>query len=85
MKLSMILKTIACCTLLSLSSLSQAAWPERPINLVIPFPPGGATDIVGRLVAKELSDRLNTTVVVENRAGAASKIDRQRSGLVAGV
>lgn len=74
MKLSMILKTIASCTLLSLSSLSQAAWPERPINLVIPFPPGGATDIVGRLVAKELSDRLNTTVVVENRAGAAGNI-----------
>ena len=48
---------------------SQAAWPIRPITLVIPFPPGGQTDVVGRLVGERLSQRLGQPVVVENRPG----------------
>lgn len=60
--------------LLVASSLAHAAWPERAITLVVPFPPGGSTDVVGRLVGKELSEKLGVSVVVENRSGAAGNI-----------
>ena len=52
----------------------RAAWPEHTITLIVPFPPGGPTDLLGRLLAAELTTRLRNTVVVENRAGAAGNI-----------
>src|SRR5665647_884043 len=53
---------------------ARAAWPERTITLIIPFPPGGPTDLLGRLLAAELSPKLGKTVIVENRAGAIGNI-----------
>jgi tripartite-type tricarboxylate transporter receptor subunit TctC len=50
------------------------AWPARPITLVIPFPPGGASDVVGRQLAQRLGEILGTQVVIENKAGAATAI-----------
>jgi len=54
-----------------------AAWPERPIRIIIPWPPGGSTDIVGRILAAELTPRLKQQVIIDNRPGAASIIGLQ--------
>ena len=49
-------------------------YPDKPIRLVIPYPPGGATDVIGRIIAQELSKSLNQQVVPDNRAGDSGNI-----------
>ena len=60
-----------------LSIASAASWPERPIRVIIPWPPGGSTDIVGRILAADLSSRLKQQVIIDNRAGAGSIVGLQ--------
>lgn len=55
-------------------ALADGAWPARPVKLVVPFAPGGAVDIVGRLAARYLSDELKQQVFVENKSGAGGSL-----------
>jgi tripartite-type tricarboxylate transporter receptor subunit TctC len=56
-------------------ALAQAQdYPVKPVRLIIPFPPGGSNDVVGRMIAVQLSDRLGKNVVVDNRGGAGGTI-----------
>ncbi|HEX2011398.1 MAG TPA: tripartite tricarboxylate transporter substrate binding protein [Roseateles sp.] len=58
-------------------------WPSRPLRLIVPFPPGGAADAIGRTVAQQLSEKLGQNVVVENRAGAGTIIAAQAAATAA--
>ena len=61
--------------LLALSAPVMAQdYPSKPVRLIIPFPPGGSNDVVGRMIALQLSDRLGKQVVVDNRGGAGGVI-----------
>ncbi|HRN06479.1 MAG TPA: tripartite tricarboxylate transporter substrate binding protein [Ottowia sp.] len=70
------LKKLAC--LLALGLIATAAhaqtYPEKPIRMVIPFPPGGGTDILGRLVAQKLTEANKWTIVPDNKAGAGGTL-----------
>ncbi len=68
-----ILSTLAIIALAS-TTVAHAAWPDRPVRLVIPFPPGGPTDALGRQLAQALSTSLGQSVVVDNKAGGNSAI-----------
>jgi len=62
------------------SALAQASWPAQPITMVVPFPPGGPTDLVARVLAQQLASQLGQPVNVDNRPGANGNLG---GGLVA--
>ena len=55
--------------------IAQAqTWPVKPVRLIIPFPPGGSNDVVGRMFGQQLGERLGQSVLIDNRGGAGSTI-----------
>jgi tripartite-type tricarboxylate transporter receptor subunit TctC len=68
------LLAIATCIAFIGVAASQGAWPDRPIRMLISFPPGGSSDAVGRIVQPGLEKRLGQSIVIENRPGAGGMI-----------
>ena len=56
------------------AATAQDNWPTRPLKFILPFPPGGGTDILGRQIAEKLGERLGQPVVTENRGGAGGNV-----------
>jgi tripartite-type tricarboxylate transporter receptor subunit TctC len=59
------------------AALAQSGYPVKPIRLIAPFPPGGTTDVLSRIVAQKLGDALGRQVVIENRPGAGGNIGHE--------
>src|ERR1700693_5932023 len=70
---SLLLKTAGLLLALTTAAAAQD-YPTQPVRLIIPFPPGGSNDVVGRLFATHLSERLGKQVIVDNRGAGAGGI-----------
>lgn len=68
---------VAAVLLIATAVAGAQSWPQKPIRMIVPYPAGGGTDFIGRLAAKELTERLGQQVFVENRAGANGAIGLQ--------
>lgn len=66
-------KTFVACAL-AVASFGASAWPDKPVTLVVPFPPGGSTDTIARLLVPKLQEKLGGSFIVENKAGATGTI-----------
>ena len=73
---SLLMAPLAAPALLALApaARAQAAWPDRPVRVVVPWAPGGSTDAVARIIQQRLSERIGQTIVIENRGGASGAI-----------
>lgn len=74
MKLRTLVGALVCASMLHAGLAVAQAWPTKPIRLMVPFPPGGSTDIVARIVAQKLGERLGQPLVIENRGGGGGTI-----------
>jgi tripartite-type tricarboxylate transporter receptor subunit TctC len=72
-------KLAACAAVLLASQAALAAWPDKPITLVVPFAPGGSSDNVARTIAPLLSEKLGQPIVIENVGGAGGMLGTQRA------
>ncbi len=66
--------TLCAAAALHAAGAAAQAWPTKPVRLMVPFPPGGSTDIVARIVAQKMGERLGQSIVIENRGGAGGTI-----------
>jgi tripartite-type tricarboxylate transporter receptor subunit TctC len=76
-KIQSVLRTagvLSLCAMAGLAGTAFAEWPDRPVRVIVPFGPGGGTDIQGRLLAKKFYESMGQTFVVDNRPGAAGLI-----------
>jgi tripartite-type tricarboxylate transporter receptor subunit TctC len=65
---------VALCAVAPVAAYAADAWPTRPVRMIVAYPPGGGTDIVGRVMAQKLTETLGHTVVIDNRGGASGNI-----------
>ena len=70
------MKSLLTALTLSLAAFGALAdtWPAKPVSLVVPFPPGGSSDMIARTLATKLQDKLGGSFVVENKAGAGGTV-----------
>jgi tripartite-type tricarboxylate transporter receptor subunit TctC len=74
-RLTTFLAALVLAAVLPTTALAQAdSWPSRPVHIVVAYPPGGSTDVAGRLLAEALTRRLGQAVIIDNRAGAGGTI-----------
>ncbi len=66
--------TTVAAALLPLQAMAQAAYPDKPVRFVVPFPPGGGTDVIARIVQGKLQAQLGQTIVIENRGGGGGSL-----------
>ena len=74
------MKKLLCTLAASLALTSAMAWPDKPVTLLVPFPPGGSTDLIARTLAPKLQEKLGGTFIVDNKGGATGTIG---AGMVA--
>lgn len=67
-------KTLISFALAAMATLAGAAYPDKPVTIVVPFPPGGSTDTIARVLAPKLQEKLGGSFVVDNKAGATGTI-----------
>ena len=77
MKLLNTAKAFLLCMLLLFAIPSYAAWPDKDVTFIVPFPPAGNTDAVARLIATNVSTSIGKQIIVDNRPGAGSMIGSQ--------
>ena len=59
---------------LSLAATAAWAWPTKPVTFIVPYPPGGGTDVIARIYQEPLSKQLGQPIVIENRGGAGGSV-----------
>ena len=81
--LNAIMMTVLMVSTVTISLPAWAVYPDKPVKLIVPFPPGGATDLLARLVAKYMGDLTKQTFIVENKAGAGGNVGMEQIALSA--
>ncbi|HEV7443393.1 MAG TPA: tripartite tricarboxylate transporter substrate-binding protein, partial [Steroidobacteraceae bacterium] len=69
-KLGIVVWAVVASGLLTTAAAFAQAYPTKPVRLIIPFPPGGGNDVIGRIVGQKLTERWGQQVIIDNRAGA---------------
>src|SRR5882672_6301369 len=74
MKRKLVVGAVLALALCPALSLAQSSYPNRPVKIIVPFAPGGASDFVGRIMQPRLAELFGQQIVIENRGGAAGTI-----------